>query len=97
MSAQSVHPHLPEEQVLRTADGIAAALAPARRMEFYRQLGTAPLDRAEAVLRRWWCEAMLDVDPQGDRLTEAALDGTLPTASVTDVVARRRERNLPVE
>ncbi|GAA0377451.1 hypothetical protein Acor_43290 [Acrocarpospora corrugata] len=32
-------------------------------MDFYRELGTAPLDRAEAVLRRWWCEAMLDTDP----------------------------------
>ncbi len=97
MTAQPVHPHPPQDRVPRTVDGIAAALAPARRMEFYRQLGTAPLDQAEAVLRRWWCEAMLDTDPDGDRLTEAALNGTLPTASVADVIARRHEQGLPVE
>ncbi|WP_245880820.1 hypothetical protein [Streptomyces zhaozhouensis] len=81
----------------RTADGIAAALSPARRMEFYRELGTAQLDQAEAVLRRWWCEAMLDADPEGDRLTAAALDGTLPLASVSSVLARRQARGLPVD
>jgi hypothetical protein len=97
MTAQPVHSHPPQDRVPRTVDGIAATLAPARRMEFYRQLGTAPLDQAEAVLRRWWCEAMLDTDPDGDRLTEAALNGTLPTTSVADVIARRRGQGLPAE
>ncbi|MDT0310251.1 hypothetical protein RM780_25335 [Streptomyces sp. DSM 44917] len=87
----------PRERVPRTADGIAAALSPARRMEFYRELGTAPLEKAEAVLRSWWCEAMLDTDPEADRVTAAALDGTLPLASVASVLARRQARGLPVE
>lgn len=66
-------------------------------MEFYRQLGTAPLDQIEEVMRRWWCEAMLDSDPDGDRITEAVLSGALPTATVEDVIARRSRRGLPVE
>ncbi|RKN46666.1 hypothetical protein [Streptomyces hoynatensis] len=99
MSVQPVHHHSPagEERVPRTADGIVGALSPAWRMEFYRELGTAPLDQAEAVLRRWWCEAMLDTDPDGDRITAAALDGTLPLAGVSSVLARRQARGLPVE
>lgn len=40
---------------------------------------------------------MLDTDPSGDRLTAAALDGTLPTTAVADIVRRRREAGLPVE
>jgi hypothetical protein len=78
-----------DERVPRTAEGIAAALTPARRTEFHRELGTAPPDKREAVLRRWWCEAMLDTDPEGDRITAAALDGTLPLVRVASVVARR--------
>ncbi|KAB8160223.1 hypothetical protein FH609_028390 [Streptomyces sp. 3MP-14] len=101
MSGQPVHHRFPDEpggeRVPRTADGIAAALSPARRMEFYRELGTAPLDNVEAVLRRWWCEAMLDTDPDGDRITTAALDGTLPLTSVSSVLTRRQARDLPVD
>ncbi|MFG2639055.1 hypothetical protein ACGFX8_36110 [Streptomyces sp. NPDC048362] len=82
----------------RNAEGIAAALTGERRMEFYRELLGAAPEEAEGVLRRWWCEAMLDAEPDvGDRLTAAALDGTLPTTAVADVVRRRREAGLPVE
>ncbi|GAA3515167.1 hypothetical protein GCM10023075_77560 [Streptosporangium album] len=66
-------------------------------MEFYRELGRAPLDQAEAILRRWWCEAMLDTDPEADRIREAALEGTLPVATLADVLARRERQGLPVE
>ncbi|MDG9728789.1 hypothetical protein [Streptomyces sp. DH41] len=69
----------------------------ARRMEFYRELLAAAPEEAEGVLRRWWCEAMLDTDPAGDRLTAAALDGTLPTTAVGDLIERRRAAGLPVE
>ncbi|UQI49787.1 hypothetical protein M1P56_35895 (plasmid) [Streptomyces sp. HU2014] len=96
MTAQPIHPHEPE-RVPRNAEGIAAALDGPRRMEFYRELLAAAPEEAEGVLRRWWCEAMLDTDPAGDRLTAAALDGTLPTTAVADLVARRREAGLPVE
>ncbi|MEU3433075.1 hypothetical protein [Streptomyces sp. NPDC006863] len=96
MTAQPIHPHGPE-RVPRNAEGIAAALDGPRRMDFYRELLAAAPEEAEGVLRRWWCEAMLDTDPAGDRLTAAALDGTLPTTSVADLVARRQDAGLPVE
>ncbi|MEU9833690.1 hypothetical protein AB0D67_19395 [Streptosporangium sp. NPDC048047] len=66
-------------------------------MEFYRELGQAPLDQAEVILRRWWCEAMLDTDPEADRIRDAALEGTLPSVALVDVVARRETWGLPVE
>ncbi|MGW7688370.1 hypothetical protein ACWGMA_05665 [Streptomyces asiaticus] len=97
MSAQPIHPHTEPDRVPRNADGIAAALEGERRMEFYRELLAAAPEKAEAVLRRWWCEAMLDTDPSGDRFTEAALNGTLSTKSVAAAVARRRAAGLPLE
>ncbi|GEK04465.1 hypothetical protein [Streptomyces sp. 1-11] len=96
MTAQPIHPHGPE-RVPRNAEGIAATLTGERRMEFYRELLAAAPEEAEGVLRRWWCEAMLDTDPAGDRITAAALDGTLPTTTVADLLRRRREAGLPVE
>lgn len=96
MSAQPVHPYEPD-RVPRNAEGIAAALSGERRMEFYRELLAAAPEDAEAVLRRWWCEAMLDTGPAGDRLTEAALAGTLRTTSVAEVIAHRQAAGLPVE
>ncbi|GAA2965254.1 hypothetical protein [Kitasatospora cinereorecta] len=96
MTAQPIHPHGPE-RVPRNAEGIAAALDGPRRMEFYRELLAAAPEEAEGVLRRWWCEAMLDTDPAGDRLTAAALDGALPTTAVGDLIERRRAAGLPVE
>ncbi|MFF3127772.1 hypothetical protein ACFVRD_37010 [Streptomyces sp. NPDC057908] len=97
MTAQPIHPHEPEQRVPRNADGIAAALDGPRRMEFYRELLAAAPEEAEGVLRHWWCEAMLDTDPNGDGLVAAAIDGTLPITSVADAVRRRREAGLPVE
>ncbi|MFF3735189.1 hypothetical protein ACFYXM_34190 [Streptomyces sp. NPDC002476] len=96
MTAQPIHSH-ESDRVPRNAEGIAAALDGARRMDFYRELLAASPEEAASVLRRWWCEAMLDTDPAGDRLTAAALDGTLPTTTVADLVARRRAAGLPVE
>ncbi|MFC5720702.1 hypothetical protein ACFP1Z_11060 [Streptomyces gamaensis] len=96
MSAQPGRPHQPD-RVPRNAEGIAAALSGERRMEFYRQLLAAAPEDAEAVLRRWWCEAMLDTDPDADRITRAALDGSLPTATLDEVVSHRRELGLPVD
>ncbi len=99
MSAQPIHPHPhPEpDRVPRNAEGIAAALEGERRMEFYRELLAAAPEDAEGVLRRWWCEAMLDTDSAGGRFTEAALNGTLSMKSVAAAIARRRAAGLPVE
>ncbi|MFF2331908.1 MULTISPECIES: hypothetical protein [unclassified Streptomyces] len=90
MTAQPIH-HQEPERVPRNANGIAEALDGPRRVEFYRQLLAAAPEEAEGVLRRWWCEAMLDTDPEGDRLVAAAIDGTLPITTVADAVRRRRE------
>lgn len=98
MTAESIHSHeAGGDRVPRTYDGIVGALQGAQRMRFFREFGEAPLEQAEAVLRRWWCEAMLDTDPDADRVREAALDGTLPTTTVEDVIARRKARGLPIE
>ncbi|WP_327071870.1 hypothetical protein [Kitasatospora sp. NBC_01302] len=99
MSVHAVHHHPPQPRVPRTPDGIAAALSGARRMEFYRELGQADIDRAEQVLNRWWCEAEMDADPEQDRIIAAARAGTLPTTTMADVVRLRRERgeDLPGE
>ncbi|MDX3232542.1 hypothetical protein [Streptomyces sp. ME19-01-6] len=96
MSTQPIHPHEPD-RVPRNAEGIAATLDGERRMEFYRELLAAAPEAAEAVLRRWWCEAMLDTDPSGGRFAEAALNGTLPTKNVAAAIARRQAAGLPVE
>lgn len=64
------------------------ALTPARRMDFYRQLGTAPLDQAEEVLRRWWCEAMLDADPRAERIYQTAVSGARIPAGHADHAGR---------
>jgi hypothetical protein len=96
MTAQPIHSHEPE-RVPQNAEGIAAALDDVSRIEFYRQLLAASPEQAKGVLLYWWGQAMLDTDPAGDRLTAAALDGTLRTTRVADVLARRREAGLPVE
>jgi hypothetical protein len=65
-------------------------------MDFYRQLGTAQLDKAEAVLRRWWCEAMLDTDPEAERVRAEVENGVncFPAEDVfpafAELVARTR-------
>lgn len=96
MTAQPIHPHDPD-RVPRTAQGIAAALSAERRTVFCEELMAATPEEAAAVLRRWWCEAQLDTDPAGDRLTAEALAGTLPTTTVADLIERRRRDGLPVE
>jgi hypothetical protein len=91
LMAQPIQPQADDrtdERVPRTADGIGAALSLVRRMEFYRELGTSRVERVEAVLRRWWCEAMFDTDPQGERITAAALDGTLPLSTCGQAATR---------
>ena len=98
MSVQSVHMEGAGDPVPRNAEGIAAALSGARRMEFYRELLAAAPQDAEAVLRHWWCEAVLDADQtRGDQLAAAALAGTLPLRGVADAVEARRAAGLPVE
>lgn len=96
MTARPIDRHEPE-RVPRNADGIAAALSGAQRMEFYRELLAATPEAARGVLLRWWGQAMLDTDPVADERADAALAGALPTVSLDGLVARRRAAGLPVE
>ncbi|MEV7602958.1 hypothetical protein AB0O91_36890 [Kitasatospora sp. NPDC089797] len=92
MSAQPVH-NAPHPRVPRTIDGIAAALSPARRMAFYREVGQAEAGQdLQHVVATWWGQAMLDTDPDGERIIAAADAGTLATVSWEQVYRRRRER-----
>ncbi|BFV61226.1 hypothetical protein KCMC57_up63300 [Kitasatospora sp. CMC57] len=68
-------------------------------MAFYAELGHAPIDQAEQVLTRWWCEAEMDADPDQDRIIAAARAGTLATGTMANVIRLRGERGgeLPGE
>lgn len=96
MTAQPIHRHGPE-RVPRNAEGIAAALSGAQRMEFYRELLAATPEQAKGVLLRWWGHAMLDTDPDADARADAVLAGAVPTVSLDDLLARRQAAGLPVE
>ena len=74
MTAQPGHPHAPETEpgIPRTINGIADALSGARRMEFYRAVGQAEAaPEPQHVIATWWGQAMLDTDPERDRIIEA--------------------------
>ncbi|WP_405729605.1 hypothetical protein OG607_28765 [Streptomyces sp. NBC_01537] len=90
MSARPVHPHDPGPRVPRTINGIADALSGARRMEFYREIGEAQAGpELQHVVATWWGQAMLDTDPERERIIAAAEAGTLQTVSMDQVRARR--------
>lgn len=73
MSARPVHPHDPGPRVPRTINGIADALSGARRMEFYREIGEAQAGpELQHVVATWWGQAMLDTDPERERIIAAA-------------------------
>ena len=75
----------------RTIDGIANALSGASRMEFYRAVGQAEAGpKLQHVVATWWGQAMLDTDPDRDRITAAVQAGTLPTVSLAEMIERRR-------
>ncbi len=93
MAAQPVHPHQPEPRVPRTIGGISEALRGARRAQFLAEVLVAEQGAdLDATLTEWWGRAMLDSDPQRDRIHAAAEAGTLPTMS-WDEIARRRRAN----
>jgi hypothetical protein len=92
MTTQPAHPHAPETapRVPRTIDGIADALTGARRMEFYRAVGQAEVGPAlQHVIATWWGQAMLDTDPDRDRIIAAVQGGTMATVTMAEVIRRR--------
>jgi hypothetical protein len=78
--------------VPHTIGGISDALrGSARRAQFFAEVLAAEqgadLDR---VMTEWWGRAMLDSDPERDRVHAAAEAGTLPTTNFEDIARRRR-------
>lgn len=96
MTAQPVHRNEPE-RVPRNAEGIAEALSGVQRIEFYRELLAATPEEVKAVLLRWWGRAVLLSDPDRQPRLSAALSGTGATATVEEMLDRRRAAGLPVE
>ncbi|PZG30861.1 hypothetical protein C1I98_30835 [Spongiactinospora gelatinilytica] len=94
MSAQVAHgegsgrPHVP-----RTIGGISNAPRGSRRAQFFAELLEAPQGpQLDGVLTAWWGRAMLDTDPDRDRIRASAEAGTLPTTTMDDIARRRRQR-----
>lgn len=93
VSAASLHGHHDDTRPIpRTQDGVAAALPPAQRMEFYREMGEATDEQIGGVLRRWWLRAELYRDPEGDRIHAAVQDGTAPGTPASTVLRRLGEQ-----
>ncbi|GAA1015401.1 hypothetical protein Aple_049870 [Acrocarpospora pleiomorpha] len=96
MSAQPVHQHSANEpRVPRTIGGISDALRGGRRAQFFAELLEAQQGpELDGVLTAWWGRAVLDTDPQRDRVRTAAETGTLPTTTMDDIARRRQERAI---
>ncbi|WP_084957591.1 hypothetical protein [Thermoactinospora rubra] len=91
MSVQPVHTD--QARVPRTIGGIADALRGARRAQFFAEvLGAQQGPELDGVLNAWWGRAMLDADPERDRVRAAAEKGTLPTTTMDEIARRRQER-----
>lgn len=75
MSAQPEHPSDPRVRPIpHTIDAVVGALAGAKRMAFYAEIGRAEEGEAiNRVLRKWWMEAMFESRPGRDqRLADTA-------------------------
>ncbi|MFF3008059.1 hypothetical protein ACFVTF_35270 [Kitasatospora sp. NPDC057940] len=89
MSAAPLHGHHDSQQPIpRTQDAVAAALPPAQRIDFYREMGEADDSTIGGVLRRWWLRTQLYRDPEGDRLHAAVQSGTATGAPASAVLRR---------
>lgn len=95
MSTQPVRRHEPDTpRVPHTISGISEALRGSRRAQFFAELLQAQQGQElDDVLNAWWGRAMLDTDPDRNRIHAAAMDGTLPTTTLDEVRRRRRERS----
>ncbi|MER6946353.1 hypothetical protein ABT294_20195 [Nonomuraea sp. NPDC000554] len=77
----------------RTIGGISNALRGSRRAQFFAELLEAQQGpELDGVLTAWWGRAMLDTDPERDRVRAAAEAGTLPTTSMDEILRRRQGR-----
>ncbi|MCF6470803.1 hypothetical protein FAF44_20755 [Nonomuraea sp. MG754425] len=96
MSTQPVHRGTTgDSRVPRTIGGVSAALRGGRRAQFFAELHEARQGpELDAVLNAWWGRAMLDADPDRDRVRAAAEAGALPTTTLDDVLRRRQEHGV---
>ncbi|MFD9685858.1 DUF6247 family protein [Kitasatospora sp. NPDC059088] len=85
MNTTPVHGRQP---VARTQGAVAAALPPAQRKEFHREMDEADEETIDGVLRRWWLRAQLYRDPEGDRIQTAVRSGTAPGTPASTVLRR---------
>ncbi|MEU9831452.1 hypothetical protein AB0D67_07910 [Streptosporangium sp. NPDC048047] len=92
MSTRPVHRHATDSQrVPRTIGRISSALRGGRRARFFAELLEARQGpELDGVLTAWWGHAMLDTDPDRDRVHAAAEAGTLPTTTMDEILRRRR-------
>jgi hypothetical protein len=75
VTAQPEHstPDLRVRPIPHTIDAVAGSLAPAKRMAFHAEIGQAEEgEPINAVLRKWWMEALFDARPgREQRLADA--------------------------
>ncbi|WP_327339417.1 hypothetical protein OG384_29280 [Streptomyces sp. NBC_01324] len=90
MSTQPIHSD--PQPIPRTQNAVAAALPPAQRMEFYREMGEATPETIGHVLTNWWLLVQVAGDPQTARTAAAVKAGTAPGRSASAVMRELRER-----
>jgi hypothetical protein len=79
--------------VPRTIGGISDALRGGRRAQFFAELLRAEQGpELDAVVTAWWSRAMLDTDPERDRIQTEAEAGTLPVTTMDAIKQRRAQR-----
>ncbi|MET8054763.1 hypothetical protein ABZU75_45050 [Streptosporangium sp. NPDC005286] len=83
-----------QPRVPRTIGAISDALRGGRRAQFFAELLEAQQGpELDGVLSAWWGRAMLDTDPDRDRVHATAEAGTLQTSTMEEI-ARRREHTV---
>ena len=88
MTAQPEAPDPRTHPIPRTIDAVAGRLAPAKRMAFYAEIGSA--EGAEAiteVLEKWWMEAMFDSVPGRERRLAATAGPHARLVALPDLVS----------
>ncbi|MDQ3987681.1 MAG: hypothetical protein M3291_00495 [Actinomycetota bacterium] len=95
MSTQPLHQQESSRpRVGHTIGSISDALRGSRRAQFFAELLRAQQGQElDDVLNAWWGRAMLDTDPDRNRIHAAAVAGTLPTTTMDTILRRREERN----
>ena len=95
MSPQPAHRHEPDQlRVEHSIGSLSEALRTSRRAQFFAELLRAQQGQElDAVLNAWWGRAMLDTDPDRDRVHAAAVAGSLPTTTMDEILRRRQVRS----